>query len=78
MQKEINIKQVMENLKDDNDLFFAKYLPRTRRALQKGDTIKCHNADEMVELSTILSKEDIDNDFLYEKDGKKGFWIEIQ
>ena len=45
--------------------------------LKVGDIIKCSNADEMIELSTELAKQDIKTDFVYEKDGVKGLWIEI-
>lgn len=45
--------------------------------LNIGDTIKCASADEMIELSTALAKEDIKTDFMYEKDGVKGLWLEI-
>lgn len=43
------------------------------RMLQVGDTIKCHDKDEMVELMQELEKEDIHTDFMYEKDGVKAF-----
>ena len=36
--------------------------------LKFGDTIKCHDKDEAVNLMIELAKEDIDTDFLYEKD----------
>lgn len=39
--------------------------------LHKGDTIKCHSADDMVKTMQDLSKEGIETDFLYEKDGEK-------
>ena len=34
--------------------------------LKVGDTIKCHDPDDM-----------IDTDFLYKKDGKEGFWLVV-
>ena len=45
--------------------------------LNIGDTIKCANADEMIALSEKLAKEDIKTDFVYEKDGVKGLWLEV-
>jgi hypothetical protein len=45
--------------------------------LQVGDTIKCHDKEEMVQLMTDLEKEDIHTDFLYEKDGVKGIWLVV-
>lgn len=46
--------------------------------LKVGDTIKCSTPHEMVDLMTELAKEDIETDFVYEKDGKKGYWLEIK
>ena len=43
--------------------------------LKVGDTIKCSTADEMVEVSEELMKSDIMTDFMYEKDGEKGYWL---
>lgn len=45
--------------------------------MKSGDTIKCQNKDEMVELMQELEKEDIHTDFMYEKDGLKGFWLVV-
>lgn len=45
--------------------------------LKVGDTIKCANADDMINTMTELAKEDIETDFMYEKDGKKGLWLEV-
>ena len=45
--------------------------------LQVGDTIRCHDKDEMVNISMELDNEGIDNDFLYEKDGQKGSWLVV-
>ena len=45
--------------------------------LQVGDTIKCHDKEEMVQLMAELEKEDIHTDFLYEKDGVKGLWLVV-
>lgn len=43
--------------------------------LKKGDTIKCHDKDEMVKIMMALAREDIETDFLYEKDGQRGLWL---
>ena len=45
--------------------------------LKVGDTIKCANADDMINTMTELAKEGIETDFMYEKDGKKGLWLEV-
>ena len=46
--------------------------------LQVGDTIKCHDKEEMVNLMTELEKENITTDFMYEKDGVKGLWLLVE
>lgn len=46
--------------------------------LQKGTVIECASKEEMVEVSIALYKQDIDNDFLYEYEGKKGYWVEVK
>lgn len=45
------------------------------RSLKKGDTIKCHDKEEMINLMYELQKENIETDFIYEKDGVKGLWL---
>lgn len=45
--------------------------------MKVGDTIKCSSKQEMIDLMTELQKEDIHTDFLYEKDGVKGYWLEV-
>lgn len=42
-----------------------------------GDTIKCRDKDDMVDTMVELAKEGIETDFLYEKDGVKGLWLEV-
>lgn len=46
--------------------------------LQVGDTIQCHDADDMIRTMTELEKENITTDFLYEKDGEKGLWLVVE
>ena len=46
--------------------------------LKVGDTIKCSDVDDMVNTMTNLANEDIFKDFLYEKDGVKGFWLIVE
>lgn len=45
--------------------------------LKVGDTIKCHDKDEMIDLMHELEKENIETDFMYEKDGVKGLWLVV-
>ena len=42
-----------------------------------GDFIKCHDKDEMIDLVSDLLDEGFEADFCYEKDGEKGYWLEI-
>ena len=46
--------------------------------LKVGDTIKCADADDMINTMTDLAREDIFTDFLYEKDGVKGFLLVVE
>ena len=46
--------------------------------LKVGDTIKCSTEEEMVDLMQELAKEDIETDFMYEKDGEKGLWLVVE
>ena len=54
-----------------------KRYKRKEPVLQVGDTIRCHDKDEMVNISMELDNEGIDTDFLYEKDGQKGLWLVV-
>ena len=42
-----------------------------------GDTIKCADAEDMIETMYALAKEDIETDILYELDGVKNLWLEV-
>lgn len=44
--------------------------------LRKGDTIKC-SKDEIVSVMMKLEEEGVESDFMYEKDGEKGYWLLI-
>lgn len=43
-----------------------------------GDTIKCHDKDEMLQVMTNLAKRGIFTDFMYEKDGMEGYWLVVE
>lgn len=45
--------------------------------MKVGDTIKCNDANDMINTMTDLAQEGIESDFVYEKDGKKGYWLVI-
>ncbi len=46
--------------------------------LRVGDTIRCHDKEEMVSLMTEPEKENITTDFMYEKDGVEGLWLAVE
>lgn len=46
--------------------------------LSIGDTIKCADKEDCVNMMLELAKEGVETDFLYEKDGKKDFWLEVE
>ena len=46
--------------------------------LKVGDTIQCHDADDMIHIMTELAKENITTDFMCEKDGVKGLWLVVE
>ena len=50
---------------------------RDINVLKVGDTIKCHDNDDMVEYMMALNKEGVETDFVYELNGVKGLWLEI-
>ncbi len=43
--------------------------------MKVGDTIKCHDTNDLVDTMYELQKCGIVTDFLYEKDGEKGLWL---
>jgi hypothetical protein len=45
--------------------------------LKVGDTIKCADKEDMISTMQELAKCDIETDFLYEKDGVQGLWLEV-
>ena len=45
--------------------------------LKVGDTIKCHDKDDLIKTMTEIAKENIETDFVYEKDGVKGLWLVV-
>lgn len=53
-------------------------MPKTEETcLRKGDTIKCADAEDCVRTMNELAVCGIEADFLYEKDGESGLWLEI-
>ena len=52
-------------------------MERSDRLLKVGDTIKCADKEDCVNVMVNLAKEGIETDFLYEKDGEEGLWLEV-
>ena len=47
------------------------------RMLKAGDTIKCADKEDLLNTHNDLALNGVYTDFLYEKDGKKGLWLEV-
>ena len=45
--------------------------------LKPGDTIKCANKEDLLTTHNELALNGVETDFLYEKDGEKGLWLEV-
>lgn len=45
--------------------------------LKVGDTIKCSDAGEMIDYMYALARDGYETDFMYEKDGIRGYWLII-
>lgn len=43
-----------------------------------GDTIQCHDKYDCIRTMMELERKGVETDFLYEKDGEKGFWLEVK
>lgn len=48
------------------------------REIKVGDTIKCRDKEDTLNTMQELSEAGIETDFLYEKDGEKGLWLEVK
>lgn len=45
--------------------------------LKVGDTIKFQDAEDMINTMFNLNHCGIETDFMYEKDGERGLWLEV-
>lgn len=45
--------------------------------LKVGDTIKCCNKEDLLETHNELALNGVHTDFMYEKDGRQGLWLEV-
>lgn len=46
--------------------------------LKVGDTIKCANKEDLLNANNNLALNGVYTDFLYEKDGEQGLWLEVK
>lgn len=47
------------------------------KKLEVGDTIKCRDKEDMLNMMTELANEGIETEFVFEMDGKAGLWLEV-
>ena len=47
------------------------------RMLKVGDAIKCADKEDLVNTHNDLALNGVYTDFLYEKDGEQGLWLEV-
>ena len=50
----------------------------SKNTAQIGDTIKCHDREELVRVTAELLKQGIYTDFILEKNGLEGFWLVVE
>ena len=50
----------------------------SKNKAQVGDTIKCHDKDELVRVMGELVKQGIYTDFSFEQNDIKGFWLVVE
>lgn len=48
------------------------------KVLCVGNTNECHNQDDCIRTMMELEHEGVETDFLYEKDGERGLWLEVK
>lgn len=46
--------------------------------MKPGDTIKCANKEDLLTTHNELALNGVYTDFLYEKDGEQGLWLEVK
>lgn len=43
-----------------------------------GDTIKCHDEEDLLNTHNELALNGVYTDFMYEKDGEQGLWLVVE
>ena len=46
--------------------------------LKIGDVIRCHDKVDAIETHNELARNGIQTDFVFERNGKQGLWLEIK
>ena len=49
-----------------------------KRKLSVGDTNQCGDTDNVVKTMKDLAKKGVETDFLYDRDGVQGLWLEVK
>ena len=53
-------------------------MERSDRLLKVGDTIKCADKEYLLTTHNELALNGVYTDFLYEKDGEQGLWLQVE
>lgn len=48
------------------------------KSLNIGDFIQCRDKNDMVDTMMELAENGYDTDFVYQRDGKKGYWLKVE
>jgi TusA-related sulfurtransferase len=78
------VKSGRKKMKTSEALKLLLNTPIVRRIVRKrmnklkpGDIIQCVDKEDMVQTMMLLAQEDIETEFVYEKNGAKGYWLEV-
>lgn len=50
----------------------------SKNKAQVGDTIKCHDKEELIRVMGELAKQGIYTDFVYKRNGIEGLWLVVE
>lgn len=77
--KSMTIIERLDYLEEEliDSLMYIEHIKSTYldNKLTVGSTIECNSAQDMANMTTFLAREGIMTDFLYEKDGRDGYWL---
>lgn len=48
------------------------------KSLNIGDFIQCRDKNDMVDTMMELAENGYDTDFVYQRDGKMGYWLKVE